>query len=53
MTQLDRIEQKLDDLAHTLQLLLDAVIEDDVDDDNEVTDLSGSVSRARDGTQPL
>ena len=52
MKQLDVIEQKVDNLTRIMQQLIDALSNDDVDED-VVIDLSGSTSRARDESQPL
>lgn len=52
MTQLDHIEQKIDQLTLLLAQLIDSLADSDYDDD-EVIDLSGFASRSRDESQPL
>lgn len=52
MTQLDRIEEQVNSMARMLQSLLDALLTD-ADEDEQVVDLSGNASRARDESQSL
>ena len=54
MTQIDRIEQKLDMVLAMVSALVDALAEENGEEDNPALDLNGQTyGGVRDETQPL